>query len=454
MAWECFLFDSLTGLVGEPLDVPSLSWSLTVSGATLETTADTAEHDLGVSDATGLRVPWDAIPGATREARMRAVAPYRRGLCLSYDGVPVVAGLIGDRSDTWADTGFDLVGPMALLESRYLVREGAFGAVEGMTEVDNPDEWDAGKSGGYSEGAEVSHGGHRWGSTCDGNVDEPGTSDKWEDLGAVYVSKRATYTTDSVTLSGLSLRAIACEVVRMCTEAKPGGTLPIDLPYLGEVGAHERTYGGFDASNLAGKRLLDELAGVEGGPDMQLRPYMADASHLRWTLVAGSDSEPLMLGPVPGHSLTWHPDGGTLDGLSVGWGAPVMRVYGTGSGQDQGTICSLAEDLSLVTRPDPWPVIESTMGDSSWDGAQLVAQHAATGLSRPRCQLRGTVSASDRAHSVRPGLAWPGEPVRVIVDGYPSLPDGAYDLRLMEMSGTLGDSVSLTFDVMTDPWEA
>ena len=160
-----------------------------------------------------------------------------------------------------------------------------------------------------------------------------------------------------------------------------------------------------------------------------------------------------MLGPVPGHSLTWHPDGGTLDGLSVGWGAPVMRVYGTGSGQDQGTICSLAEDLALVTRPDPWPVIEATMGDSSWDSAQLVAQHAAAGLSRPRCQLRGTVSASDAAHSVRPGLAWPGEPVRVIVDGYPSLPDGLYDLRLMEMSGTLGDSVSLTFDVMDDPWE-
>ena len=90
MGWSCRLLDSMTGLLAEPVDVPSLSWSLTVSGASLRTTPD-EEGVVEAGSASGLRLPWEAVPGATREARMRAVAPYRRGLVLAMDGRPAVA---------------------------------------------------------------------------------------------------------------------------------------------------------------------------------------------------------------------------------------------------------------------------------------------------------------------------------------------------------------------------
>lgn len=392
MGWSCRLLDSMTGLLAEPVDVPSLSWSLTVSGASLRTTPD-EEGVVEAGSASGLRLPWEAVPGATREARMRAVAPYRRGLVLAMDGRPVIAGIIGDRSDTWADTGFDLVAPLDMLASRYLVREGAFGAGPGST------------------------------------------------------------TTDAVALSGLSARAVVCEAVRLCTSAKPGGALPVDLPYAGEAGSASRSWEGWDVANLSCKQVVSDISSAEGGPDVQLRPYLPDPSHLRWRLVAGSDAQPSLSGPAPGHSLTWRPGGGTVDSIEVGWGAPVMRVYGTGAGQDQGTLCALSEDLSLVRTRDPMPLVEATCSDTSWPDSATVRSHAAASVSRPTCQIVATVSATDPAHTVRPGLAWPGEPVRLWVEGYPSLPDGAYDLRIMEMSGDLGDAVTVTFDAVASPWE-
>lgn len=40
------------------------------------------------------------------------------------------------------------------------------------------------------------------------------------------------------------------------------------------------------------------------------------------------------------------------------------------------------------------------------------------------------------------------------VEGYPTLPDGEYRMRLMEMSGDLGTTVKYKFDPMIDPAEA
>lgn len=60
---------------------------------------------------------------------------------------------------------------------------------------------------------------------------------------------------------GLSLRAIACEVIRQCTSLKPGGELPIDLPWLNERGNHQRMdYQDWDVQNQSCKQILSKLA--------------------------------------------------------------------------------------------------------------------------------------------------------------------------------------------------
>ena len=399
MAWRCCLFDTVTGRLAEPIDVPSMSWSLTVSGCSARTERDEGGDGLSEVAGTGLTLPWPAVPGADRQARMRAVASYRRGIVLMWDGAPVVAGAIGDRTDTAADTTFDLVGPMDLLASRYLGGVGYFGQAKG-------------------------------------------SKTKW-----------------TLSYRDKSLRGIAADVVRRCTEEKDGGELPIDLPYVGEDGSHDRTYRGYNVQNNSCQKILDEIASVEGGPDIQLRPYLADEAHLRWRMEAGSDSEPALRGgsPTPLIQCTSGGSGGTAYGLSVAWQGPVMRVWGTGAGQDEGTLCHLADDLALCERDDPWPLVEATESDADWDTAALVRSHTEEALERqrmPLCQISCKVQAADPANPVVPGRVWPGQRVDLVVEGFPSLPDGVYALRLMEMAGNLGGEVTLTFDPIDDPWEA
>lgn len=392
--WSCQLFDTLTGQLAEPIDIPSVSWSVNVSDCSLSTTRD---KGTGEGELNSLTLPWESVPGTTKEAKQRAIASYRRGLILSWDGIAVVAGIIGDRKDRWLDTSFDLISPMSFLESRFIVPEGTFGKAGGNT------------------------------------------------------------TTSAVELRKLSLRAIACEIVRLATSAKPGGTLPIFLPYEGEAGKHERTYYGYNVANNDAKKLLEALTNVIGGIDIQFRPEFVDDQYMRWTLYCGSDAEPLFGGTVPVPTITAFPGGGTAEDVTVAHDGATQRVYQTGAGTDQATLCYLAEDLRLVQRLDPLPLVETNKSNTDDESIDLVRSHGTANLSNlnyPVCQVTCEVNIADPANPVKPGLVWPGEPVSLYVQGHPALPDGAHDMRLMEISGDLGTTMSLTFDVMPDPLES
>lgn len=396
MSWAAYLGDTVTGQIGAPIDLPAFSWSVSVSDSSLATTRD---KGTGEGEASSITVPWGAVPGDTPEARSSAVAAGRRCVALMWrepgeegPGRPVVWGAIGARTDRWADTSFSLDSPMALLARRYLVEEGSFGAGPGST----------------SKGA--------------------------------------------VAYRGLSYRAIASDVVRRCTEAKPGGALPIDLPWLGERGTRERTYSNFNVQNQSCADILAKIANVAAGPDIQLRPYLADPSHVRLSLEAGSDAD-VYLGQRTVHRLASFPGGGQLEDLTVEHLGPSSRVYATGSGTEEQMLCHLSEDLSLQEGRDPWPLSEEAWSDPDADSAGLLASHAAARLAavrRPVAQVKGYVDLADPAVPA-PGSIWPGEVVELAVDGHPSLPDGLYRLRLMKMDGDEGTRCRLTFDPFPDP---
>lgn len=406
--WECRLADTMTGLLGEPIDVPRLSWSVSVSDCSLSTTRDKGAGDY---TGSGITVPWTALPWGSQGERERALASYRRALVLMWDGAPVVFGAIGPRTDTWHDTSFSLLSAMGILNSRHLFPEGTFGT--GST---------------WAKDADYQHEG--------------------EQEGTVWGT-----TTSSVALSGLSLRAIASEVVRLCTSGKRGGELPIDLPYLGEPGTHQRTYWGYNVANASCRRLLENISNVTNGPDLALRPYLADQAHVRLTLDGGTDADPYvhMGGEVP--MLTCRPGGGTLKGLKVACQGPCERVLATGAGQETAMLCHQSEDMTLCEQGDPWPLMEATMSDTDCTTPALLGSHAdvrLAGMSRPVVQMTGTVDAAD-PHAPQPGVVWPGQHVDVAIEGFPTLPDGTYHLRLMEMSGTAGPEVALTFDAIQHP---
>lgn len=545
MGWRCLICDTTTGQVVAPIDIPSLRWTLTVSDCSMSTERDKGTGDAG---ATGLQVPWSAVPATDAYGRSRMLASYRRAIVLVWehgDGTasPVVFGAIGSRSDTWDDTSFNLVSPLALLGSRVLVREGTFGRGEyaadhtkgasGSAYGQTKGSWRAFLDWTRTEDAtgvtvEAVGGIEVVSGRCDvsgvevtvevmGRTESQVTSISYEgtkkfgvirmkgrmERGATRLSAKARctvrhatgetassgstkYDTSTATSTaqvlteeeykarfkgvdrtshagatqgevsfvGLSRRAIASAVGQACTDYKPGGALPIDWQYQGEAGAHSATYPGHDVANNTCKQIWTSLANSDGGPDIQLRPYMADESHVRLLMCAGSDSNPYLGQTSPVRTLTAFSGGGSARSLKVAYAAPAMRVYATGAGSDEAQLCSLAEDLSLCRDPyDPWPLVEEVKSFPDDESADDLAAHASARLravGTPMMQVQCSVHLGDPA-GISPGDVWPGQLVDLVTEGFPSLPDGTYRMRLMQMDGDETDDCTLTFDVTADP---
>lgn len=395
MSWRCYIGDTQTGLIDRPIDLPSFSWAVTVGDCSLSTNSD---KGAGTDSWSGITVPWTAIMEPDAPGRSTALATMKRCVTLFWDdgggglGTPIVWGAIGDRTDTRLDTSFSLTSMMGLLEQRYLCREGEYGAGEGGT------------------------------------------------------------TTGTIRFEKMSYRAIMCNDIDVCTNQKPGGALPLDLPYIGETGTRAREYSEYDIQNNSCAQLIENLTNVINGPDVQFVPYLADSQHVRVRFEAGSDSE-VYLGQDVIHTLTSFPGGGTIHELRVAHASPVMRVYSSGSGTDEAQITYMAEDLSLTQQMDPWPLVETTYSDSDTDTLSVLREHAEAQLDsnrRPIMQISGEVDFND-ARVPPPGSFWPGHLVDLAIDGFPTLPDGTYRCRLMQMKGDQSSTATLTFDVMDDP---
>lgn len=540
--WVFFLYDTTTGLLAQQIDVPAFTWSMSVSDASFSTSKD---KGVGEDDLSGLELPWGQIPGVDAAARAATLMPYKRGIVAFWHsqaddpnkpGRPILAGALGVRRSTQQDVSMPFVSILGLLEDRYLVHEGRFGKGPGNS---SPDEF-------------------RW--------------------------------------VNLSYRALACETIRQCTETKPGGTLPIDLPYLGEHGTHqlpevsgdeedkpgsgektvkkvnksdgwvqttveadkttvvdhtekvtsktvtvkekytvwqkgkrvvrtrdkqktirtgrtvtevktetrpkgsyrvektvtktvttysydgngketgstkrtegptttveqkpiEVTYRDFNVVNHRCSDILRAIANSAGGPDMQFRPYLTeDGQHIRFRFLAGSDGD-VFLYQDKRLSLSYAAgEACTLENLTVDRAQPVQRVYGVGAGTGSGTLTYLAEDLTLVSQTDPWPLVEYTYQDSKAEEIAML-RSGATGLlqanGRPLMQVKGEINAFDMDASGMPlhalGSFWPGEMFDISIQGFPDVPDGVYAMRLMQMSGDETGKVELTFDITTDP---
>lgn len=540
--WNFFLYDTMSGRLAQQIDVPAFTWSMSVSDASFSTSKD---KGFGIDDVSGLELPWGQIPGVDAAARASALMPYKRGIVAFWHsqaddpnkpGRPILAGALGVRKSSQLDVSVPFVSMLGLLEDRYLVHEGRFGKGPGNS---SPDEF-------------------RW--------------------------------------VNLSYRALACETIRQCTEMKPGGSLPIDLPYLGEHGTHqlpevsgdeedkpesgektvkkvnksdgwvqttvetdkttvvdhtekvtsktvtvkekytvwqkgkrvvrtrdkqktirtgrtvtevktetkpkgsyrvektvtktvttysydgngketgskkrtegptttveakpiEVTYRDFNVVNHRCADILRAIANSAGGPDMQFRPYLTeDGQHVRFRFLAGSDGD-IFLHQDKRLSLSYAAgEAGTLENVSVDRAQPVQRVYGVGAGTGSGTLTFLAEDLTLVSQSDGWPLVEYTYQDSKAEEIAML-RSGATGLlqanGRPLMQVKGEINAFDMDASGLPlhalGSFWPGEMFDVSMQGFPDMPDGVYAMRLMQMSGDETGKVELTFDITVDP---
>ena len=211
MTWMAYLYDTVSGQLAQEIDIPSFTWSMTVSDSSFSTAKD---KGVGDDEVSGLELPWTQIPGDGPAARAAALQPYKRGLVLCWKsvldditsmGTPILAGALGVRTSSWHDVSVPYVSMMGLLNDRYLVHEDAFGRDAGHTSK---------------------------------------RSYRWENL---------------------SWRALACEVIRQCTSVKPGGSLPIDLPYLDESGTHSLPSDGSSEDKNAPKQKSKKRVNTADG---------------------------------------------------------------------------------------------------------------------------------------------------------------------------------------------
>lgn len=385
--WNSYICDTISGLMITPIDLQSFSWHMSVSDSSLSTNT---KRKIGEDGLSQISLPWASVPSNTPEGRNSILYPMKRSIVLMWDDTPVIFGTIGYRVDSEDCTDFSLLSIQDILSSRYLVRENVFGKSYGGT------------------------------------------------------------TNDTISYNNMSLRGIAADIIRKCTREKPSGGLPIDTQYDGEAGNHQRTYYGYNVSNNAADKLLNEITNVQDGIEMRFVPYKK-GNNIRLRFEAGTDSEHELVNSNAKRTLTWFSNGrGLIEELKVSNIGPSMRVYGTGSGQDDSTLCHLAQDLSLCQTRDPWPIVESVVSDTSWDNIDLLRRHSEGTLESskyPLCQMKGSVHINDFEDQFM-GMVWPGDLIDIDIRDHPSLPDGIYTTRILRMEGDSTDKVSLTFSVM------
>lgn len=135
MSWRLWVVDARDGRIVAPVDVPSFQWQMSIRDSSFSTAPQQPpQGETGDRAASGLTLPWSALPASTPAERSLLLDSTRRAMCLawagSYEGddfgTPVIWGVVRDRQDTQQDTSFPLSSPLELLSQRLVVRDGAF----------------------------------------------------------------------------------------------------------------------------------------------------------------------------------------------------------------------------------------------------------------------------------------------------------------------------------------
>lgn len=357
-------------------------------GRTVSDSSMQTEKDkgTGTDSMTSISIPWASIPAETPEDRDTLLMPNLRGICSMWDGVPITFGIISEREDTQVDTSLTADGITTVLAKRLATHEGIIGV-------------------------------------------RP----------------------DTVSFNGLSLGTIAARLVQLAMQ-KPGGVLPIDFQpeYTDTDDAdHQRSYNSWDTQNIVVADLLTKLSNVISGPDIGFRPYLADSQHVRLRMVAGTPGSPF-IGQDTVHAFSYFPGGagGSVQNLhrKLSGQYQSMRVVATGAGQDEATLVEQAQNLDPTKAG--FVFLETVKSDTSTETVELLRSHAQATVNVsawPLAQLTGEIRADG---PVMLGQVWPGDETILQINDFPTLPDGDYRVRLLELSGNQTETIQATWDVM------
>lgn len=221
-----------------------------------------------------------------------------------------------------------------------------------------------------------------------------------------------------------SLQGIA---VAILNNAAARNRMPIDIP-AGGTGVLIRSYFGYDFAS-AGQRLY-ELTQDIGGPDVYLRPYFADSSHIRHQALVGNPTL-----STPGNPVTFDYPGSVISILPTRNGANLSTTtYEKGNGMEYASLWVAATDPTLPAAG--WPKLESMDSSLSSSTDLMALQARSNGLQtlhgRPEETWAVTMLMDDADAPF--GSYDPVGTATYNVAGHCWLPDGMYTQRLLGFS--------------------
>lgn len=239
-------------------------------------------------------------------------------------------------------------------------------------------------------------------------------------------SVASTFTAAQDTTFGTTLWHIASQILSNATARNP---MPLDIVTTPDGGTSTRTYNGYDLVS-AGQRL-QELTQVENGPDVLLRPYFADGSHVRHLAVIGQPTFPSAGDPI----LFDYP--GSITTLLTSDDASQMRTttYERGNGTAYTTLVASSHDTTLTTAG--WPLVEVT--DSSH--ADVSEQATLQGWANSQQTLYGepvetwALSVKMDDEDTPFGTYDCGAPCLLNVLDHFWVPDGRYSRKIVGLQG-------------------
>lgn len=252
------------------------------------------------------------------------------------------------------------------------------------------------------------------------------------------------------TYTGAQLGLIAKRLVQLA-QTHTGGNLPIVLPSdpdLGGAGTdQERTYPGYELA-WVGERLK-QLSEVEGGPEIQFVPRRRtdDPRFIEWVMRIGV--APSMLLTQSGKPWAWDASvpKSHVRGISVSSDGSRMafRQFAAGQGQAEGRPIAVAEDLSLITGPANFALLEGEVGATdAVEDADLLPQYASAALAYSQRPVESWTATVSRDGMPTVGQLRPGDWASFVIREHVFIPDGTYSMRVLSISGGDSDAVTLT----------
>lgn len=253
-------------------------------------------------------------------------------------------------------------------------------------------------------------------------------------------------------LSGISYGTMAKRYVELA-RLWPGGNIPMTLPP--DEGApvgktRERNVAAIDLKKIRG--LIDNLSGLEEGPDIAFRPRWAgDGLGIYWEMQTGTNANP-RLGNTDPSLIQWHvgaPVGGAFD-LDVEEDGTSLaeEVFAAGGRSADSVLIARGRDSTLADAGFPLLQAADTAHSdvSDMTTMQSYANQGAALGKFPSSFWKMKVRANEKGTPVL-GDYWLGDMARIIVDpNEPVLPAGPRDRRIASIAGNIkGDAFDLVF---------